>query len=220
MIRILLVDDHASAREPLALLLEREPDMAVVGQAGSLAEARTILARTGVDIAIVDLGLPDGDGVELIRDLRATNPYAAVLVLTAQTDRRRWAQAVEAGASGVLEKSAPLREVLDAPRKLAEGKSLLSARELRDLLDLLQLAGRERDQSRDAGAALARLTPREREVLQGIAEGLSDKEIAARLFISGKTVRAHVASILAKLGVDSRLQALIFAVRHGAVEIH
>jgi two-component system nitrate/nitrite response regulator NarL len=219
MIRVLLVDDHASAREPLAILLEREQDMVVVGQAGTLADARAALARAVPDIAVVDLGMPDGDGVSLIADLRATNPDAAILVLTAETERRRFAQAVEAGASGILNKAASLDEVLGALRRLAAGESLLSARELLELLELLRLAGREREQSREAEVALSRLTAREQEVLQGIAEGLSDKEIAERLFISGKTVRAHVASILAKLGVESRLQALLFAARHGAVEI-
>src|SRR5438128_10652145 len=104
MIRVLLVDDHASFRQPLAFLLAREPDIAVVGQAGSLAEARRILE--GVEVAVVDLGLPDGPGVELVHELRAANPLGAVLILTASLDRREHARAVEAGASGVLHKSA------------------------------------------------------------------------------------------------------------------
>lgn len=220
MTRVLLVDDHASARQPLAILIAREPDMTVVAQAGSLAEARAALVGTEIDIAVVDLGLPDGDGVELVGDVCAANPNGAVLVLTAETDRRHLARAVEAGASGVLNKAAALDEILGAVRRLAAGEPLLSARELLELLDLLRLAGREREQERDANAALARLTAREREVLQAVAEGLSDKEIAGRLYISGKTVRSHVASILAKLGVESRLQAVIFALRHGAVDIH
>jgi DNA-binding NarL/FixJ family response regulator len=230
MIRVFLVDDHAAAREPLAILLDREPGMTVVGQAGSLEEARAKLAETEADIAVVDLGLPDGDGVDLVRDMRSANPDAAILVLTSQTDRHRWAMAVEAGASGVLDKASSKDEVFEALRRLAASEPLMSTREL---LDLMRFASREREQSREAEAALARqaeqdreaeikltrLTPREQEVLQGVADGLSDKEIAERLYISGKTVRSHVASILAKLGVESRLQALIFALRHGAVTI-
>jgi DNA-binding NarL/FixJ family response regulator len=220
MTRVLLVDDHASVRQALAILLERNPDMNVVGQAGSLEEARAALAETEADVAVVDLGLPDGDGVDLVADVRAANPDAAVLVLTAVTDQRHLDRAVEAGASGVLNKAEPLPVVLNAVRRLAAGEPLLSSSDLRELLERLRLAGREREQSRDAVAALGRLTSREREVLEGVAEGLSDKEIAERLYISGKTVRSHVASILAKFGVESRLQALIFAVRHGAIEIH
>lgn len=220
MIRVLLVDDHASVRQPLAILLEREPDLTVVAQAGSLAEARSALAATAVDVALVDLGLPDGDGMDFVTDLRLGNPDGTILVLTAETDRRRLARAVEAGASGVLNKTAALEEILSAVRRLAIGEPLLDARQLRELLELMRLAGRERDQSRDAEIALSRLTDREHEVLQGLATGSSDKEIAGRLSISDKTVRSHVSSILAKLGVESRLQALIFALRHGAIEIN
>jgi DNA-binding NarL/FixJ family response regulator len=218
VIRVLLVDDHASARQPLAILLDREPDIAVVAQAGSLAEARARLAEAevAVDVAVVDLGLPDGDGVELVRDLRATNPEGAVMVLTSSVDRRHHARAVEAGASGVLAKSAQLAEIIGAIRRLCEGEPLLPPREA---IDLLRLAGRERDQQHAAQAALARLTGREREVLQALADGLSDKEIAERLNVSAKTVRAHMVNLLGKLGVDSRLQALVFAVRHGVVTI-
>ena len=219
MTRVLLVDDHASARQPLAILLGHEPDLEVVAQAGSLAEARAALAGTEVDVAVVDLGLPDGDGAELVKDVCAANPDGAVLVLTAETDRRRLARAVEAGASGVLNKAAPLTEIIGAIHRLSAGESLLSPRELLDLLDLLRLAGREREQDQSARVALARLTAREREVLQALADGMSDKEIAERLHVSGKTVKSHMVSILDKLGVASRLQALVFALRHGAVQI-
>ncbi len=121
MTRILLVDDHASARQPLAILLGRESGIDVVAQAGSLAEARAALAATEIDVAVVDLGLPDGDGAGLVKDVCATNPHGAVLVLTAETDRARLARAVEAGASGVLNKAAPLDEIIAAVRRVAAG---------------------------------------------------------------------------------------------------
>jgi DNA-binding NarL/FixJ family response regulator len=217
VIRILLVDDHALFRQPLAFMLEREPDMTVTGQAGTLAEARQAIQSAGsVDVAIVDLGLPDGDGVELIRDLRALNPHALVLVVTAQADRQRWAEALEAGAAGVLHKSASLDQIVDAIRRLHAGEHLLSPGEL---LELLRLAGERRARDLEARAALGRLTPRERDVLQALAEGLSDKEIAQRLHISVETVRTHMVNILGKLGVESRLQALVVALRHGFVTI-
>ena len=214
MIRVLLVDDHASFRQPLAFIMGREPDIAVVGQAGSLAEASLMVE--GVDVAIVDLDLPDGNGVDLISDLRSANSNGAVVVLTASVDRVELARAVEAGSAGILHKSVRIEEIIDAVRRLSEGEYLLAPTEA---VELLRLAGRRREQSREAQKALEQLTPRERDVLQALAVGSSDKEIALQLHISTETVRTHMVNILGKLGVDSRLQAVIFALRHGAVQI-
>jgi DNA-binding NarL/FixJ family response regulator len=214
VIRVLLVDDHATFREPLAFMLDREPELEVVAQAGTLAEARRALE--GVDVAVVDLDLPDGSGVELIGELRAANPRGMALVLTASAEREAHARAVEAGAAGVAHKSIRIGEVIDAVRRLVAGEALLSVEEA---VELLRLADRRREQDREVHLAISRLTPREREVLQALAEGLSDKEISERLYIGVGTVRNHVVSILNKLGVHSRLQALVFAVRHGVVEI-
>lgn len=214
MIRVLLVDDHSSFRQPLAFMLDREPDITVVGQAGTLAEAESL--KDDADIAVVDLDLPDGSGVDLIRDLRIVNPHAAVLVLTASTNRDELAQAVEAGAAGVLHKSARITEIVDGLRRLAGGESLLSHAEM---IELLRLATRRREEDREAQFALGQLTAREREVLASLAEGLTDKEIAQRLHVSTQTVRTHMVNILSKLGVNSRLQALVFAIRHGAVTV-
>ena len=142
MNRVLLVDDHAAFREPLAFMFDREPEFEVVAQAGSLSEARRDLEI--IDLAVVDLDLPDGDGTELIGELRAANPEGMVLVLTASVDREAYARAVEAGAAGVLNKGARIAEVIEAARRLVEGKALLSGDEV---VELLRLAaqGRERD---------------------------------------------------------------------------
>ncbi len=214
MIRVLLVDDHLSFREAMAIVFGLQPDITVVAQAGSLAEARDVLAD--VDVAVVDLGLPDGSGLDLIGELRAVNPQGAVLILTASSDRAQFARAVEAGAAGVLHKSTPLHELVGAVRRLTAGEQLLSVSEV---LELLRLAGQQRRQDRDAGQALRGLTPREREVLQLLTEGLNDKEIAQRLHVSPQTARTHMENILNKLGVNSRLQALVFALRHGVVTL-
>ncbi len=214
MIRVLLVDDHTSFRQALAFMMGREPDITITAQAGSLAEGRRVLS--GVDVAVVDLELPDGNGTELVQELRAANPESLVLILTAADDSVQLARAVEAGASGVMHKSAGISEIITAVRRLNEGEQLLSRREVIEMLNLL---GDKREQSRDARAALARLTRREQEVLQALADGLNDKDIADRLSISGETARSHMVKILSKLGVNSRLQALVFAVRHGAVKI-
>ncbi len=214
MSRVLLVDDHATFREPLAFMLGREPDFEVAAQAGSLAEAREKLA--GVDLAVVDLDLPDGDGAGLIGPLRAASPRAIVLVLTASSDRVAHARAVEAGAAGVLHKSARVGEVAGAARRLLSGESLLSVEEV---VELLQISDRARSRDREADRHVGRLTARELEVLGALADGLSDQEISRNLRVSVGTVRNHLVSIFAKLGVNSRLQALVFALRHGAVRV-
>jgi DNA-binding NarL/FixJ family response regulator len=216
MQRLLLVEDHASFRQTLALVFDQEPDFEVVAQAGTVAEARLVMADRETDLAVVDLSLPDGEGVELIEDLRETNPHFAALVLTASLDRAEHARAVEAGAAGVLHKSAEVDEILDSTRRLAAGETLFSPEEL---VELLRLAGQSREEEREARVSIEQLTRREREVLLALSEGLSNKQIAERLHMSVDTERTHMMNILNKLGVHSRLQALLFAARHGLVEL-
>jgi DNA-binding NarL/FixJ family response regulator len=216
MHRILLVEDHASFRQTLAFVFDREPEFEVVAQAGSLAEARKVMDVLKVDLGVIDLALPDGEGIELIKDLREVNPNFTALVLTASLDRAEHARAVESGAAGILHKSAGVDEILDATRRLGEGETLLSQEEL---IALLRLAGQSREEEREARASIEQITLREREVLQALGEGLSNKEIAAKLHVSVDTERTHMMNILNKLGVHSRLQALLFAARHGLIKI-
>ena len=202
-------------------MLEREPDLTVVAQAGSLAEAREVLREAhedgpGVDVAIVDLELPDGFGTEFVAELLADDPDVHVLVLSAFSDKGTLALAVEAGAAGVLHKSSRIDDITDAVRRLRSGEQLLSQREV---IEAVRYVSRTRSEAREAQLMVAKLTPRERDVLQALAEGLSDKEIAERLYVGIGTVRSHTTSLLSKLEVRSRLQALVFAVRHGLVEI-
>lgn len=213
-IRLLLIDDHAVFRQPLAFMLDREPDLTVVAQAGSLAEARDVLAdiAADVDVALIDLRLPDGLGVDIVRDLHAANGEAHSLVLTADPNKLHHARALEAGASGVISKSAQLSEIIDAIRRVYSGQSIQSAQEV---IELLRLAGEERERDRAKQITLSRLTPRERQVLETLSEGLDNRAIADRLFISPETARTHVVKLLAKLNVESRLQAAIFAIENG-----
>lgn len=217
-IRVMLLDDHHTFRQPLALMLGWEPDITVVAQAGSLAEAREILENEEVDIdvAMVDLDLPDGSGTEFVSDLHAARPEAMTLILSAFSEHERLARAIKAGATGVMHKSENAEKVVEAIRRLHAGEQLLSQQEVADALWLLV---REQEKNRDTQTMLDKLTPREREVLQALAEGLSDKELAERLYVSVGTARNHIANILAKLEVQSRLQALIFAIRHDLVKI-
>src|SRR5215210_3617259 len=216
MQRVLLVEDHASFRQTLAFVFDQQPEFEVAVQAGTLAEARSAIDGSEVDLGVIDLTLPDGEGTELIEELREANPHFAALVLTASLDRAEHARAVEAGAAGVLHKSADVDAILDATRRLGEGETLLSEDEL---LALLRLAGQNREEEDEARVSIEQITPREREVLKMLAEGLSNKEIAAKLHMSVDTERTHMMNILNKLGVHSRIQALVFAARYGLVEI-
>ena len=215
--RILLVEDHASFRQALAFMFEREEEFVVSGQAGSLAEARALLRKLPdeVDVAVVDLALPDGDGYGLIEEL-SFRPGVMTLVLSASLEPARFARAVEAGASGVLHKSAAIGEIVDAVRRLRAGEALLSPAEV---IEMLRMVSRKRQQEYEARRAIERLTPREKQVLEALAEGLDSKDIAQKLNITVETERTHMVNILGKLDVHSRLQALVFAVRHGLVEI-
>jgi DNA-binding NarL/FixJ family response regulator len=217
-IGIMVVDDHDTFRDPLAFMLEREPDLTVVARPRSLSEAREALqsAEHAVDVAIVDLNLPDGSGTDLIKDLRGSHPHAKALVLSAMSEQRYLAEAIEAGAAGIMHKSVPMSDLVEAMRRLAAGEELLSQQEV---IGALRFLVRVRESNREAQLAIDRLTPREREVLQALAEGLSDREIATRLHVGVGTVHSHVTNILSKLEVSSRLQALVFAVRHGVVTI-
>jgi DNA-binding NarL/FixJ family response regulator len=216
--RILLVEDHASFRQALAFMFEREPEFTVVGQAGSLAEAREFLngSGDGMDVAVCDLALPDGDGFDLIEELSSKHGKVTTLVLSASLEPARFARAVEAGASGVLHKAAAIGDIVDAVRRLRAGEALLSPNEI---IEMLRMVSRKRQEEMEAQRAIERLTRREKEVLQALAAGLDSKDIAEKLHITVETERTHMVNILNKLGVHSRLQALVFAARNGVVEI-
>lgn len=212
--KILLVEDHASFRQALAFMFEREPEFTVTAQAGSVAEARE--AVDGADVAVVDLGLPDGDGIELVEDFSSRKPSISTLVLSASLEPAKFASAVEAGASGVLHKSVSITEIVDAVRRLRAGEALISAN---DMIQMLRMVSRKRQEEMESRQAIDKLTRREREVLQALGEGLDSKEIAQKLHITVETERTHMVNILNKLGVHSRLQALVFALRNGVIEV-
>jgi len=216
--RILLVEDHASFRQALAFMFDREPEFEVVAQAGSLAETREVLGSMpeGMDVAVVDLGLPDGDGFELIEEFSRGERRITTLVLSASLEPDRFARAVEAGASGVLHKATAISDIVEAVRRLRAGEALLSPTET---IEMLRLVSRKRQEEYEVQKSIDKLTRREKEALQALAEGLDSKEIAQKLSITIETERTHMVNILNKLGVHSRLQALVFAARNGLVEI-
>jgi DNA-binding NarL/FixJ family response regulator len=165
---------------------------------------------------VLDLGLPDGYGAELIAELRKATPRAQALVLSATLDRSEVARAVHSGAAGALDKTAQLGEVVDAVRRLRAGETLMP---MDEIVELLLFADRQRELEHDDRRALEALTPRERDILRALADGLDAQRMADRLHISIRTARNHVNNILAKLGVHSQLQALVLALRYGVVEI-
>ena len=216
-VRVMLVEDHTAIREALASSFEAE-GFEVVGQAASMAQAQKMLEQTKhpIDVALIDLGLPDGYGADLIKELRDAHPQAQALVLSASLDRANIARAVERGAAGVLGKTAHLEEVVQAVSRLRAGQTLMP---LEEVVELLRYSSTRREEEHEAHQAIEKLTPREVEVLQALAEGLDSERIAAKLNIALRTERNHMASILKKLEVHSQLQALLFALRHGLVEI-
>jgi len=216
--RILLIEDHASFRQALAFMFEREEEFAVVGQAGTLAEAREFLngSADATDVAVCDLALPDGDGFDLIEELAAKGSRITTLVLSASLEPARFARAVEAGASGVLHKAVAIGDIVDAVRRLNAGEALLSPSKI---IEMLRIVSRKRQEELETQKSIDQLTRREREVLQALAEGLDSRDIAEKLHITVETERTHMVNILNKLDVHSRLQALVFAERNGVVEI-
>ena len=193
----------------LAHALESEPDLLVVGQATSVAEAQNLVASTAPDVVLLDHRLPDGDGVGAIAGLHRIRPSAQIVVLTATASDRVLVAAMEAGAAGFIAKTQRLGDVVEGIRAAAQGDSVVSAKLLSRLLPRLR---------RQAGGSGAELTEREREILDLLATGLSNADIARQLTISVHTVRNHVANLSAKLGAHSKLEVLAIAVREGLVD--
>jgi NarL family two-component system response regulator LiaR len=200
-IRVLLVDDHAVVREGLRAFLELQPDIVVVGEADGGETALAVAAKTKPDVVLMDLVMPDGDGITALRRLREESPDVRVLVLTSYIDDAQVFGAIQAGAAGYQLKDIQPEALADAIRDVHGDRPALHPEAQARLMH------------RTAGPPGSTLTPRERDVLRLLAEGFANKEIARRLFVSEKTVKTHVSSILQKLGVQDRTQAALAAVR-------
>jgi two-component system, NarL family, response regulator DevR len=209
-IRVFLLDDHEVVRRGVQELLESESDIQVVGEASTAAEALARVPALQPDVAILDVRLSDGDGVSVCRDLKSQRPELACLMLTSFADDEALYNAIMAGAQGYVLKQIRGSDLIGAVRTVAAGGSLLDPRATASVM------ARLRDQSTPKDP-LQGLTDREREILQLIGEGLSNREIGARMFLAEKTVKNYVTNLLAKLGMQRRTQVAIYAaeVRHG-----
>ncbi|GLZ35351.1 DNA-binding response regulator [Lentzea sp. NBRC 105346] len=202
--RVFLVDDHEVVRVGIRELLSASEDLEVVGEAGSVTEALTLIPAMNPDVAVLDVRLPDGNGIELCRELRSRMPELKCLMLTSFTDDEALFNAIMAGASGFVLKRIVGSDLTTAVKTIAAGQSLLDARSTSALLNRIR---REREQ----GDPVRMLTDQERTVLDLIGEGLTNKQIADKMFLAEKTVKNYVSHLLAKLGLERRTQAAVLA---------
>ncbi|MEU1623152.1 response regulator transcription factor [Streptomyces sp. NPDC005722] len=210
-IRVFLVDDHEVVRRGLHDLLDAEPDIEVAGEAGTVDHALARAPALRPDVAILDVRLPDGDGICVCRELRSRMPGLACLMLTSFDDDDALLDAIMAGAAGYVLKQIKGSDLVSAVRTVASGQSMLDPATTARLMNSL----REQEQPPEPqDEALAGLTPREREILELIGEGLTNRQIGERLFLSEKTVKNHISRMLGKLGVERRIQAAVLATEH------
>jgi DNA-binding NarL/FixJ family response regulator len=205
-VRVFLLDDHEVVRRGVRELLEAEEDLTVVGEAGTAAEALNRIPVLTPDVAVVDMRLPDGNGVEVCRDVRSSHPEVHCVILTSYSDDEALFDSIMAGAAGYLLKQIKGTDLVDAIRRVAAGQSLLDPTVTARVLERLRNGPVEDER-------LARLTEQERRILDLIAEGLTNRQIGERLFLAEKTVKNYVSNLLAKLGMERRTEAAVFAAR-------
>ncbi|NLP50636.1 response regulator transcription factor [Bacillus sp. RO1] len=209
MINVMLVDDHAILRDGLKTIISLEKDMKVVGEATSGREMIALLEKARPHIIVMDINMPEQDGIQLTKMVKKEYPEVKVLILTMYKHDEYFMSAIKEGADGYLLKDSPSDQVIDAIRTVFQGESIIHPAMTKKLINYHQQGVQQAEDTT--------LTEREKEVLLGLVEGLSNKEIAQRLFISDKTVKIHVSKIFKKLDVKSRSQVVIYAVQHKLV---
>src|ERR1700759_3802636 len=206
MLTVFLVDDHEVVRRGVAEIIDDEEDLTVIGQASSVSEALARIPALQPDVAVLDMRLPDGNGVELCRDLRSKMPELNCLMLTSYTDEQAMLDAILAGAGGYVIKDIRGMELVSAVREVGAGRSLLDNRAAAVLMGRLRA-------SLDSPGPLSDLTDQERSLLGLIGEGLTNRQIAERMFLAEKTVKNYVSRLLAKLGMERRTQAAVLVTK-------
>ncbi|WP_172653012.1 response regulator [Rhodococcus opacus] len=207
MLTVFLVDDHEVVRRGVAELLSGDPELTVIGEAGTCEQALARIPALRPDVAVLDIRLPDGNGIELCRDLRSLLPELRCLMLTSFGDEQAMLDAILAGASGYALKDIRGTELTDAVRDVGSGKSLLDTRAATALMNQLRAAPSAEKN------AVAGLTPQERTLLEFLGEGLTNRQIAERMFLAEKTIKNYVSRLFAKLGVERRTQAAVLAAK-------
>ncbi len=210
--KILIVDDHVLFREGLVSLLETQPDITVLGEAGRVSEAVVMAHELEPDLILMDFGLPDGTGLDATHAILDEQPEAKIVFLTVHEQDDRLFAAIRSGAKGYLLKNVPVSKLLDYLRGVQHGEAAISPTMTSHILDEFARLGRAVDSD---PAEIGELTPRELEVLRELATGATNQEIADRLVITDNTVKVHVRNILAKLNLPNRRAASDFARRHG-----
>ncbi len=215
VVRIFLVDDHEVVRRGLVQLLESEGDLTVVGEAATVAEALERVPGSGADVAVLDVRLPDGNGVELCRELRSACPALHCLMLTSFADDDALLAAVVAGASGYVLKQVRGIDLVDSVRKVAVGARLFDPADVARVTDRAAGAtdGPVSTGARDKDDRIDRLTPQERRILDLMADGLTNRQIGEQLYLAEKTVKNYVSNLLAKMGFARRTEAAVYATR-------
>ena len=208
-LKVLLVDDHDVVRQGVRALLEAEDDIEVVGEASTAAEAVRRVGYDSPDVVVMDLRLPDGTGIEACREIRSRFSETRVLLLTSYADEEALLAAIMAGASGYVLKRIKSDELVESIRKVGEGESLLDAEMTEKLFE--KLRGED-----NADPLLGRLSPQEKKILDGIARGLTNREIADEMYLAEKTVKNYVSNVLAKLEMSRRSEAAAYAARVAA----
>ncbi len=212
-VRVLLADDHPIVREGLRTILALQEGIEVVGEAADGQEVVALADRLFPHVILMDIRMSKLDGVQATRRIKGSHPEIGVIVLTNYDDDEYVFQGIEAGASGYLLKDIGGDELAEAIRRVAQGESLMAPLILRKVLDEFAHRAEEREEPHH------RLTPRELEVLQALAKGLKNEQIAAELFITEKTVKSHLGRIFSKLGVEDRSQAILYAIKKRLVEL-
>ncbi|MBP0450549.1 response regulator transcription factor [Kitasatospora sp. RG8] len=205
MVKVFLLDDHEVVRRGVHDLLDAEPNLTVVGEAGTVEQALARVPALRPDVAILDMRLPDGDGVTVCRELRSRMPDLACLILTSFDDEEALLDSIMAGAAGYVLKQISGTDLVSAVRTVASGQSML------DPGATTRLMARLRGDTAPPASDLPQLTDREREILALIGEGLTNRQIGQRLYLAEKTVKNHISRLLAKLGVERRVQAAVIA---------
>ncbi|MCL5885650.1 MAG: response regulator transcription factor [Actinobacteria bacterium] len=206
-ITLFLVDDHEVVRRGLKELIESDSEIKVVGEAATAQEAVEKIPSVAPDVAVLDVRLPDGSGVEVCREIRAKSPEVYCLMLTSFSDDEALFSSIMAGASGYLLKQVKGRELISAIKRVANGESLLDPALIRKVMDKIR-------SDTDIDERIARLTPQERAILKLIAEGKSNRQIASDMFLSEKTVKNYVSNMLGKMGFSRRTEAAVYAVKN------